>query len=420
MTRRLLDRTRTDPTVGHDLATALTGTLLIAATYGLARFGVGLHGPRLADQVPGAGAVLGTATAAQFLAYCCSALAAAVWSDHRPRLVLALSGATAVTGCSAIAVAPNAATLVAAAFVAGLGAGFASPALVRLVDATVTPARGNLVQGIINTGTAVGVVVAGLLSFVLVDVASAWLTMAALTALAAVAALWTVRRADVAHERSAASRPLLPRGTVARLRRPAVAALLAGVGSALVWSHAPTLLARAEILSASRSGWLWMVLGLGGLGGVLTAAVARRLGTRAAWALHCVLLASSTALLGVAVGREASAFALVGAAVFGLAYMCLSGTLILVALERVPSAAGAATSGLFVALALGQSIGSVVLDRLAVASGPVVASVAATTCCLLAAAVPWGRRRSRSSSRAGGGCRSSSVAQQPKDDPERC
>ena len=82
-------------------------------------------------------------------------------------------------------------------------------------------------------------------------------------------------------------------------------------------------------------------------------------------------------------------------AVFGFAYMCLSGTLILVALESAPTVAGAATSGLFVALALGQSAGSLVLGRLAEGVGPVGATLTASACCLIAAAVPWGRRPSR-------------------------
>lgn len=384
-----------DPSARHDLATTVTGTLVVAATYGLARFGVGLHGPRFADELPGAEAALGLATAAQFLSYCCSALAAAGWSDRRPRLVLLLAGVVAAGGCVMIALAQGAATLVAGAFVAGLGAGLASPALVRLVDATVTPERRPLAQGTVNTGTAVGVVVAGLLSFVLTAVASAWLTMAALTALVTAAALWTARGTDVAPRGSATPGRRGRPAVLVTPPRPAVAALLAGAGSAAVWSHAPTLLAETGVVPASGSGWLWIALGLGGLGGVLTASVARRLGTRGAWATHATLLASSTALLALAMRLGLPALALVGVAIFGFAYMCLSGTLILVALESAPTVAGAATSGLFVALALGQSAGSLVLGRLAEGVGPVGATLTASACCLIAAAVPWGRRPSR-------------------------
>ena len=53
----MVTQTHTEPrSPARSVAVALAGTLLIASTYGMARFGVGLFAPRLVGRAPGAGA----------------------------------------------------------------------------------------------------------------------------------------------------------------------------------------------------------------------------------------------------------------------------------------------------------------------------------------------------------------------------
>src|ERR1700712_2015208 len=89
---------------GRGLATAVSGMLLIASTYGLARFGVGLYAPRIETRHPALIDVLGLAAGAQFVAYAVAAVAAALFVDDRPRTGLVLAGTSATLGCLGIAV----------------------------------------------------------------------------------------------------------------------------------------------------------------------------------------------------------------------------------------------------------------------------------------------------------------------------
>lgn len=159
---------------------ALAGMLLIATTYGMARFGVGLFGPVFEAERPELAGVLGWAGAAQFSAFALAALLAARLVGPRPRWGVALAGATATAGCLLVAVAAHPALFIAAVFLGGMGAGFSSPALVRIVDAAVSASSASTAQGVVNSGTAVGVVGAGMIAFALTDLVPAWVLMAAL------------------------------------------------------------------------------------------------------------------------------------------------------------------------------------------------------------------------------------------------
>ena len=83
----------------RSVAVALAGTLLIASTYGMARFGVGLFAPRLLAERPELAPVVGWAAAAQFVSYSLAAAVAARVSDRRPRAAVLAAGTTAALGC---------------------------------------------------------------------------------------------------------------------------------------------------------------------------------------------------------------------------------------------------------------------------------------------------------------------------------
>ncbi|MFC8191209.1 MFS transporter [Cellulomonas sp. NPDC057328] len=407
------------PTTGAVVTVA--GMLLVATTYGMARFGVGLFAPALADERPQLADVLGWAAAAQFTSYSVAALAAARLVDRRPRAGLVLAGLTATAGCLGVAVAGTPAVLVAAVFVAGMGGGFASPALVPVVDAVV-PARARpAAQSVVNAGTAVGVVGAGLVSAGAPALAPAWLLMALLCAGTAAAAWWSARsvgarragsvesaapgagasvgagdgtaggpsvRADDgtaarAHDASTGSADHRPAPARWPLLAPAAAAVVVGAGSALTWTFGPLLLTAADAVPPARVGWLWITLGAGGLLGVLTGALVARLGLRRAWCACAAALALATAGVALAVATAVPAPAYAGTALFGAAYMAASGVLILWARQVRPAGAGAATSVLFVALATGQAAGSAGFGVARGVLDPVVLAVVAVALCLV-------------------------------------
>ncbi|MFF0989092.1 MFS transporter [Kocuria nitroreducens] len=378
--------TTADPRAATGLGAAAAGMLLIAATYGMARFGVGLFAPALSAQRPDLAGVLGWAGAAQFTAYSLAAVAAARWVDRRPRAGLLLAGATATLGCLGVAVASTPAVFVAAVFIGGLGGGFASPALVPVVDAVVAPHASATAQSVVNAGTAVGVIGAGTVASTAAAVGPAWVFMALVCAVATVAAWYPVRaRTDlaVAH-RPTAGPPSAPARRPWRLLvLPGAAAVVAGAGSALTWTFGPLLITGSGAVAPARAGWLWIALGLGGVLGTLTGTLVRRTGARGAWCWCAGALAVAAAGVAVSVAAGSAWPAYGSMALFGAGYMGLSGVLILWARQVWPGGAGAGTSVLFVALATGQALGSVGFGLAQDVAGPAVLAVLAAGLCVL-------------------------------------
>ena len=389
-------------TIGREtrpgLGVAFAGMLLIAATYGMARFGVGLFAPLLAMQRPELTDVLGWAAAAQFMSYSLAALAASRFVDRAPRAGLLLAGATAAVGCLGVASASSPAMFVVAVFIGGMGGGFASPSLVPVIDAAVPPLASATAQSLVNSGTAVGVIGAGLVASAAASVGPAWVLMGLLCATTAVAAWYSARsRTDLGHSASTAPARRSSRGPQPGPWRllviPSMTAVIAGAGSALIWTFGPLLLTDAESVATEQAGWLWIALGLGGFLGVFTGALVHRLGTQAGWCFFAGVLALASAGVTVSVATGSSWTAYASMAVFGAGYMGLSGVLILWARSVWPDSAGAGTSMLFIALATGQALGSAGFGLALGAVPPVVLAALAAALLVLGGLAALIRKR---------------------------
>lgn len=376
---------------GTGMGVAVAGMLLIAATYGMARFGVGLFAPLLAAERPELVGVLGWAAAAQFTSYSLAAVVAARLVDQRPRTGLVLAGVTAAVGCLGVAVASDPVVFVVAVLVGGMGGGFASPALVPVIDAVVAPGATATAQSVANAGTAVGVIGAGLVAFAATSIGPAWMFMALACAVATVAAWYPVRaRTDLVASRGPASRPASVRvhGDWRILLLPGVAAVIAGAGSSLIWTFGPLLITESGPVAPGQVGWLWIALGLGGFVGTLTGALVARTGRRAGWCTCACALALASGGVALSVGTGSSWVAYASMALFGAGYMGLSAVLILWARHAWPGNAGAGTSILFIALATGQALGSVGFGTAQEFLSPIVLATLAASLCAAGGLVP--------------------------------
>lgn len=352
---------RVDRRTRAGLGAAVAGMLLIASTYGMARFGVGLFAPHLTTQRPDLAGVLGWAAAAQFTSYSLAAVLAARFVDRRPRAGLVLAGATAAVGCMGVAVASTPGAFVVAVFIGGMGGGFASPALVPVIDAVISPHATATAQSVVNSGTAVGVIGAGIVASTAASIGLAWVFMALLCAGTAVAAWYPVRaRAGLAASRRRTPGPSSePAWAPWRfLVVPGIAAVIAGAGSSLIWTFGPLLITDSGSVTSERVGWLWIALGLGGILGTLTGTLVQHTGTPGGWCFCAGVLSLAAAGVAVTVAAGSAWTAYTSMALFGAGYMGLSGVLILWARHVWPSNAGAGTSVLFIALATGQALGS--------------------------------------------------------------
>jgi predicted MFS family arabinose efflux permease len=338
------------------------GAALIAATYGLARFGYGLFLPELTDAFQISPTVAGTISAGSFVSYCLSSALASRLGGH-PRGLVACAGAAATVGSLGVATAPDVLVLAASVVLAGAGAGFASPGLVGLIARNVPTTRQETAQTIVNSGTGVGITAAGVLMFLTSGHwRTAWVTIAGVVTLATVAVLRGDRgargRRPTTSPRSVPARS----GDLAGLFGPIVAAAVAGVSSSAVWTFGPSLLTGAQARGHGFATVAWMVLGAFGLLGGTAGKLVQTWNLRTAWTISCGAMATATLLLGLAPGSIVLASAAVAA--FGATYTALSGVLIVWALRVTPERQAEGTVVLFMALATGQALGSAGLGLL--------------------------------------------------------
>ncbi|WP_235010253.1 MFS transporter [Arthrobacter sp. SLBN-112] len=354
-------------------AMVASGMALIAATYGLARFGYGLFLPRFSETFQMGSAIAGFIQAGSFLSFCLAAVLT-LRLAARPRLVVMCAGITAALGSMGVALAPNVDFLGMSVVLAGAGAGFATPGLVTFIERNIAPARQESAQTIVNAGTGAGIVVAGILMLLTTGQwRLGWVAIAALVTVAAIATLRADRGTDRAVGRD---RPVGPPSQV-RVRDlmplawPIAAAVLAGASSAAIWTFGRTVMAVSRPADETYSILAWMVLGAFGVLGMTAGKIVQAWSPRTAWNLTSLAMAGATVVLGVAPGSPFTAYTSV--ALFAASYTALCGVLIIWAIRLVPGCAAEGTAALFIALAIGQALGSATLGVLFDHVSPVLA-----------------------------------------------
>ncbi|WP_199439824.1 MFS transporter [Umezawaea beigongshangensis] len=354
-------------------------TALIAATYGLVRLGYGLFLPDVQRDLRLPVEVAGLVASGGSAAYCVAAVLAFLIAERRPRPVAASAGLLAAAGSAGMAAAAHPAVFAAAAVAGSAGAGLASPAVVALVRRNVAPARQDAAQTVANAGTGPGLVVAGVLALlVLPDWRTAWWLIAVTTVVVTAVVLLADHPRHEAPDASAGT-PVPWR----LLGTPAAGAVLLGVGSAGVWVHGRSFLDAASEPGSPVSVVAWIALGVGGVLAAASGAVLAR-GVRGAWTVTVVPVALASLALALAPGTPWLSVA--ACAVFGWGYTAASSVLVVWASRVAPHAAARGTSVLFVALVLGQALGSALTGALlARAPGPLGLVVAAGVALLSAA-----------------------------------
>lgn len=358
---------------------------LIAATYGLARLGYGLFLPAFSAAFtlsPAMGGLLASGTS---VLYCAAALVGFRYAPTRPRLMTLLAGTTAALGSAGIAAAHSTAFFAASVLVAGLGAGFASPALVELVHRNTGPERQKKLQSVVNSGTGFGVVAAGILAL---GFGASWRLAWVLIAVITLAAMIGVLQADTSETPSASSGRRGDSGPPPRAlnapayRRPVAAAFIFGAGSAAVWVHGRTLLEDLGGLPSATTATAWIALGLGGAAAVLAAPWLARHTAGTTWRVTVLAVAAATGAFAAAPHILVLSFA--ASALFGLAYTSATSVLIIWA-AHVWTSGAAGTSVLFTSLVLGQSAGSALTGALIEAGGFGPAFLTAAVVCAVGA-----------------------------------
>jgi predicted MFS family arabinose efflux permease len=375
------------------------GTALIAVTYGLARFSLGLFVPELAHAFDLSATAVGWIMAGSFTGYLCGLAGAdALVGRFGPRAVASMAGLVGAAGLAGVAASVGPVTLGVAVSVAGSSAGLAAPSLATAVERGLARRRRAGAQTVINAGTSLGLVAAvpvGLAAAATWRLAWAGFAVVAVAAAVAVAVALgpplsgapTASEPGRAWAHSSRAHPSRRRAVAGGQRwwaalpgaravaggqrwwaalpgaRLAAAAVLLGMASAAFWGFGRELLETAAGLSPAVGRGAWAVVGVGGLAGAGAGHAVERVGLRATLLAAWLALAAGLGWLATAPASPAVALTLAG--LFGVGYMALTGLLIVWGVRERPQRPARAVALAFVLLAAGQIAASPVVGALA-------------------------------------------------------
>jgi predicted MFS family arabinose efflux permease len=337
---------------------ALFGAALVAIGYGLARFAFGLFVPPIRTELQLTPDVIGIIGAQPLISFLLATLIAPLAADRLgARNTAVLSGGFGTVGLALISQASGALSLGVGVFACGICTGLLMPALTAAMQALVKRSLHGRVSAVMNAGTSIGVAVA---VPVVLFLAGAWrfayLSFALLAAIGMIAAWFFIPWVSRLTPAEAAPAPPISALQWSRLFRLSLFAFVMGFVSSAYWIFAPDLVVTLGALPPGATGWLWLAVGIAGLGGAVVADLADRNNPPITQALMLMMLSASLALLAASPGQLA--IALFSALVFGLAYMSLTGLYLMTGIRLLPGRLSLGPVLPFMAVALGQATGS--------------------------------------------------------------
>jgi predicted MFS family arabinose efflux permease len=341
------------PARGVRSSLVLAGVALIATCYGFARFAYGLFAPRFAEELDLSARLSGFVAGGGYVGYCLAIGASTTLTSRwGPRRVAVVAGVVATAGIAVVALASSAPVLAVGVLVAGSSTGIASPPLAAAVARWVEAGARDTAQTVVNAGTGIGVLVSGPVALALFDHRRlAWGLFAVLTALVT---LWVARVVPAGGQAEPADQdgPRLRAPGAAQL---GLAAFVLGLASIAVWT-----IGQDVVRAGGGAGWLapvvWTVIGGAGIAGAFAGRMVDRLGLPTSWTVLMVLLAAGTA--GLAAGARTTVAALAAGAVFGGAYIALSGVLLVWATRTYSTRPARGVGMAFFMIAAGQAVGA--------------------------------------------------------------
>jgi MFS transporter, DHA1 family, inner membrane transport protein len=343
---------------------ALFGAALVAISYGLARFAFGLFVPPIRADLALTPDVIGIIGALPLISFLLATLVAPLAADRLgARYTAVLSGGFGVVGLVLISLASGALSLGLGVFACGICTGLMMPALTAAMQALVKRSLHGRVSSVMNAGTSIGVAVAvPAVLFLSGAWRFAYVSFAVLAAVGVVAAWYFIPSVSRIMPANAAPPPPISALQWSRLFRLSLFAFVMGFVSAAYWIFAPDLVVTLGGLPPGATGWLWLAVGIAGLGGAVAADLADRNNPPITHALMLMMMSASLALLAASPGQLV--LAAFSALVFGLAYMSLTGLYLLTGIRLLPGRLSMGPVLPFMACALGQAVGSPVVGVL--------------------------------------------------------
>ena len=343
---------------------AIFGATLIAISFGLARFAFGLFVPPIRAELDLTPDLIGIIGALPLISFLLASLVAPLAADRLgARNTAVLSAGFGAVGLALISQASGPLSLGAGVFACGICTGLMMPALTAAMQALVKRSMHGRVSAVMNAGTSIGVAVA---VPAVLFLAGAWRlaygSFAVLAVIGMIAAWYVIPSVSRVMPSNATPAPPISSLQWSRLFRLSLFAFVMGFVSSAYWIFGPDLAVTLGALPSGATGWLWLAVGIAGLGGAVVADLADRNNAPITQALMLMMLAASLALLAASPGQIV--IAIFSALVFGLAYMSLTGLYLMTSIRLLPGRLSMGPVLPFMAVSLGQAAGSPILGML--------------------------------------------------------
>lgn len=359
------------------------GLAIVASTYGLARYAYGLFLPNIQADFQLSTAVLGLIAGGSYAGYLVATLAGSAMSGVLgPRLPVVLGGLFATLGMTLIGVATDPWLLTLGVVVAGSSPGLAYPPLSDAVVRMVRVPRQNRAYAVINSGTSLGVVIAGPIALLAgVDWRWAWLCFAGF---AFASTLWNGWLLPVgAFGGTRARLPRLHWGWFVHDRSAALflSATLFGVVTSVYWTFAVDLLWRFGALTEFQTRAFWVLIGIAGFLGGFAGDLVTRFGLRRVFRVAVLGTALSFACL---IAEPSSAgLASFSGVLFGGTFILVTGLFGIWSVNVFQDRPSAGFGATFFLISAGQLVGPIIAGQIAGAASLVLAFQVALALCVL-------------------------------------
>ncbi|MGQ1840162.1 MFS transporter [Kocuria turfanensis] len=317
----------------------LAGAAVVGVAFGMARYAYGLTLPGIREDLGLSELMLGLVSSATFAGYLAGLLLAGrLAARHGSRAPTTVGGVCGAAGAAIVTFAQSPWLLAVGVVLAGSAGGWVWAPYSDIVTRAVPSRQQPRALAIITTGTSGGLLLLGGLA--VLSVLGSWRLVWAGIALAAVAAALVnlrlvprTRPAPRSDAQGGAS------SLVAALRVPAAYSVVYFAVVVIYFTYAADALDSGALPAAAVPA-LYAAIGLTGMVGVATGALAQRMGSLRVAALSLVTVSAALLLLGRA--SDSLTATMASACIFGVGYMTGSAVLAVWTAELVPDRAGAA------------------------------------------------------------------------------